>query len=231
MAEYESKYIPLYYSYLEQLGLLTEEQIGRLVMALLLYGRDGVQPDFPRDSSLYMAFSFIADNSRRADLRGMELTEKRREAGRKGGQASAAKAQRNEKGKFSVGCDPSKSPSKPEQIQAPEQTQAYNNKNNNKDNNKDNNNLHPRTRGTDDDCMLMGAESSVAVSYYLDMVGQPTQEEAEELMEYERELGSEAMADVITIAYEYGARGMSYIRRVVETKRQHPEHRPRLGDG
>lgn len=230
MPECESKYIPLYYSYIEQLGLLTEEQVGRLVMALLIYGRDGTPPDFPRDSNLYMAFSFIADNSRRAELRGMELAEKRREAGRKGGQASAAKAQRNEKGEFSTGGDPSKTPSKSKQTQAPEQTQAYNNNINNNDNNKNNNNLPSRVRARDEDCMLKGVENSVAVSCYINMVGELTQAEADELMGYEQELGSEAMADVITIAYEYGARGMLYIRRVVETKRMHPEHKPKLGD-
>lgn len=225
MAECESKYVPLYYSYIEQLGLLTEEQVGRLVMALLHYGRDGTLPDFPRDSNLYMAFSFIADNSKRA-------ADRLHQNKVRGGQARAATAQKDEKGRF-LSSDPGKSPAETQQNPAQPSTSSrpsYNN-NKDKDKNKNNNNLHPRRRGTEDDCMLRGVENSVAVSYYLDMVGQPTQEEAEELMEYERELGSEAMADVITIAYEYGARGMAYIRRVVETKKQHPEHRPRLGEG
>lgn len=45
----KSKYIPMFYSYIEQLGLLSLEQVGALVMALLVYGRDGTQPDFPKD--------------------------------------------------------------------------------------------------------------------------------------------------------------------------------------
>lgn len=74
----KSKYIPMYYSYIEQLGLLSLEQVGALVMALLVYGRDGTQPDFPKDGNVYMAFSFIADNSMRAEIRRQEIVEKRR---------------------------------------------------------------------------------------------------------------------------------------------------------
>ena len=110
------KYIPMYYSYLEQLGLLTLEQIGALMLALLRYGQNGTEPDFPRDSNLYMAFSFIADNSRRAELRGLEILEKRRAAGRKGGQATASKAERNEKGEF---ISSKQNPSKPKQTHLP----------------------------------------------------------------------------------------------------------------
>lgn len=48
----KSKYIPMFYSYIEQLGLLSLEQVGALVMALLVYGRDGTQPDFPKDGNV-----------------------------------------------------------------------------------------------------------------------------------------------------------------------------------
>lgn len=92
----KSKYIPMYYSYIEQLGLLSLEQVGALVMALLVYGRDGTQPDFPKDGNVYMAFSFIADNSMRAEIRRQEIVEKRREAGR----IRAASAEKDESGRF-----------------------------------------------------------------------------------------------------------------------------------
>ena len=87
----KSKYIPMYYSYIEQLGLLSLEQVGALVMALLVYGRDGTQPDFPKDGNVYMAFSFIADNSMRAEIRRQEIVEKRREAGRMKADALSSK--------------------------------------------------------------------------------------------------------------------------------------------
>ena len=92
----KSKYIPMFYSYIEQLGLLSLEQVGALVMALLVYGRDGTQPDFPKDGNVYMAFSFIADNSMRAEIRRQEIVEKRREAGR----IRAASAEKDENGRF-----------------------------------------------------------------------------------------------------------------------------------
>lgn len=224
MPECESKYIPLYYSYIEQLGLLTEEQVGRLVMALLIYGRDGTPPDFPRNSSLYMAFSFIADNSKRA-------ADRIHDGKVRGGQARAATAQKDGKGRF-LPSSSSGSPAETQQNPAQSSTSSRTsyNKDNNKNKDNNNNNLPSRVRARDEDCVLKGVENSVAVSCYLNMVGELTQAEADELMGYEQELGSEAMADVITIAYEYGARGMSYIRRVVETKRMHPEHRPKLGD-
>lgn len=228
MPECESKYIPLYYSYIEQLGLLTEEQVGRLIMALLIYGRDGTPPDFPRGSNLYMAFSFIADNSRRA-------ADRIHDNKVRGGQARASGAQKDEKGRF-LPSGSSRSPAEIQHNPAEPSTSSRPSYNNNKDNNKDNNNnnlpsrMRARVRARDEDCMLKGVENSVAVSYYLNMVGKLTQAEADELMGYEQELGSEAMADVITIAYEYGARGMSYIRRVVKTKRMHPDHKPKLGD-
>ena len=224
MPECESKYIPLYYSYIEQLGLLTEEQVGRLVMALLIYGRDGTPPDFPRDSNLYMAFSFIADNSKRA-------ADRIHEGKVRGGQARASTAQKDGKGRF-LPSSSSGSPAETQQNPAQSSTSSRTsyNKDNNKNKDNNNNNLPSRVRARDEDCVLKGVENSVAVSYYLNMVDKLTQAEADELMGYERELGSEAMADVITIAYEYGARGMSYIRRVVETKRMHPEHKPKLGD-
>lgn len=224
MPECESKYIPLYYSYIEQLGLLTEEQVGRLVMALLIYGRDGTPPDFPRDSSLYMAFSFIADNSKRA-------ADRIHDGKVRGGQARAATAQKDGKGRF-LPSSSSGSPAETQQNPAQSSTSSRTsyNKDNNKNKDNNNNNLPSRVCARDEDCVLKGVENSVAVSCYINMVGELTQAEADELMGYEQELGSEAMADVITIAYEYGARGMSYIRRVVETKRMHPEHRPKLGD-
>ena len=117
------KYIPMYYSYIEQLGLLTLEQIGALMLALLRYGQNGTEPDFPRDSNLYMAFSFISDNSRRAELRGLEILEKRRSAGR----ARAASAQKDEKGRFL----PSTASTIPAQSSKTSKS-SYNNDNDNK---------------------------------------------------------------------------------------------------
>ena len=50
VCETPSKYLPLYFNYLNQFALLTDEQVGRLIRALLLHGRDGADPDFDKNS-------------------------------------------------------------------------------------------------------------------------------------------------------------------------------------
>lgn len=52
-------YIQLYYSYTEQLQLLSPEQCGKLTIALLKYAQTGEIPDFPADSAVLMLFSSI----------------------------------------------------------------------------------------------------------------------------------------------------------------------------
>lgn len=143
----KSKYIPMFYSYIEQLGLLSLEQVGALVMALLVYGRDGTQPDFPKDGNVYMAFSFIADNSMRAEIRRQEIVEKRREAGR----IRAASAEKDENGRF-VQQKTSKKPALSSKSSTDQQVQLYKYKYNNKDNNNNNRRIraHAHAYANDD---------------------------------------------------------------------------------
>lgn len=47
----------VYYQYAEHFELLTDEELGRLIRAMLLYDRDGTLPQF--EGILKMAFSFI----------------------------------------------------------------------------------------------------------------------------------------------------------------------------
>ena len=53
----------MYMDYQEHLELLTEEEIGKLVLALFRYTKDGSLPDWPKEdrsfAALFMAFSFI----------------------------------------------------------------------------------------------------------------------------------------------------------------------------
>lgn len=93
VCETPSKYLPLYFNYLNQFALLTDEQVGRLIRALLLHGRDGADPDFDKNSSIYMAYSFILDNSERA-------AERLRESKVRAGRIRAAAAEKDEKGRF-----------------------------------------------------------------------------------------------------------------------------------
>lgn len=219
----KSKYLPLYYSYIEQLRLLTPEQVGWLIMALLEHGRDGAEPDFPRNSNLYMAFSFIADNARRAENRGLELLEKRRAAGRKGGITTVQNAQRNERGEF-VSSDPSKIQAKPKQTQAPKQVQAYNNNHNDNDNSNHNRRLpHAREDGGRDD----DEERDKILRICEAAVGGLDAAEREMILTACAGMGADAVEKAVQIARRYGARSAAYLAKSIRTQREKPEREVR----
>ena len=211
------KYIPMYYSYIEQLGLLSLEQVGALMMALLRYGQDGIEPDFPRDGNLYMAFSFIADNSRRAELRGMELLEKRRAAGRKGGQTTVSKAERNEKGEFVS----KQNPSKPKQTQA---AQAYNDNNNdNNDNNDNDNRRYTRACARDDD---VDDSQREILSYCREVVGSMSKSQEKKILDAAEGMAFDDVINAISVAWDYDAKTPEFIANTIRTQKEKPERCP-----
>lgn len=212
------KYIPMYYSYIEQLGLLSLEQVGALMMALLKYGQDGIEPDFPRDGNLYMAFSFIADNSRRAELRGMELLEKRRAAGRKGGQTTVSKAERNEKGEF---ISSKQNPSKPKQTQA---AQAYNDNNNdNNDNNDNDNRRYTRACARDDD---VDDSQREILSYCREVVGSMSKSQEKKILDAAEGMAFDDVINAISVAWDYDAKTPEFIADTIRTQKEKPERCP-----
>ena len=213
------KYIPMYYSYIEQLGLLSLEQVGALMMALLRYGQDGIEPDFPRDGNLYMAFSFIADNSRRAELRGMELLEKRRAAGRKGGQTTVSKAERNEKGEF---ISSKQNPSKPKQTQA---AQAYNDNNNdNNDNNDNDNRRYTRACARDDDDV--DDSQREILSYCREVVGSMSKSQEKKILDAAEGMAFDDVINAISVAWDYDAKTPEFIANTIRTQKEKPERCP-----
>lgn len=212
------KYIPMYYSYIEQLGLLSLEQVGALMMALLKYGQDGIEPDFPRDGNLYMAFSFIADNSRREELRGMELLEKRRAAGRKGGQTTVSKAERNEKGEF---ISSKQNPSKPKQTQA---AQAYNDNNNdNNDNNDNDNRRYTRACARDDD---VDDSQREILSYCREVVGSMSKSQEKKILDAAEGMAFDDVINAISVAWDYDAKTPEFIADTIRTQKEKPERCP-----
>lgn len=160
MAESDnSKYIPLYFTYLDQFQLLTDSQVGALTIALLNYGRSGKKPDFPQGSGVEMAFSFIAANTDRAIHRRQEIIEKRREAGQKGGQKTAETTAKDEKGRFvqanqaNFQTNPVNRPSVEKNVQA-NPSKSNPNKDKDKDKDKDKSSsidADGRIRADDDD--------------------------------------------------------------------------------
>lgn len=86
----EKKSFVLYHDIRTPLELLTDEQRGKLFIALLDYSEHGELPDF--DGALLMAFAFIRMSLDRDAEAWAEKRAKRAEAGRSGGLAKVANA-------------------------------------------------------------------------------------------------------------------------------------------
>lgn len=90
MAQNAKKGFVLYYDYREHLTLLSDEERGKLLMALLNYGESHEEPNL--DGAALMAFSFIRSQMDRDAEKYAKTCEKRKEAGKQGGRPSKAKA-------------------------------------------------------------------------------------------------------------------------------------------
>lgn len=77
----------LYSEYKEQFSLLSNEEAGKLIMAIFEYTESGNVPDL--DGMALMAFSFIKKQLDRDSEKYEKTVEKRREAGRSGGRPKA----------------------------------------------------------------------------------------------------------------------------------------------
>lgn len=234
VCETPSKYLPLYFNYLNQFALLTDEQVGRLIRALLLHGRDGADPDFDKNSSIYMAYSFILDNSERA-------AERLRESKVRAGRIRAAAAEKDEKGRFL----PSKSSTSPAETQHnPAQSSTssktsynkYKDKDKNKDKNKDKENIiynHRRRTVVDgytahDDCDDLSEREKEILDYCRDVVGAMTKSQKQDILSAANGMQVDSVLDAITIAYEEGARTPDYIIKTINSQRENPHRRPRF---
>lgn len=233
VCETPSKYLPLYFNYLNQFALLTDEQVGRLIRALLLHGRDGADPDFDKNSSIYMAYSFILDNSERA-------AERLRESKVRAGRIRAAAAEKDEKGRFL----PSKSSTSPAETQHnPAQSSTSSktsyNKYKDKNKNKDKENIiytHRRlivddgytAHARDDDCDDLSEREKEILDYCRDVVGAMTKSQKQDILSAANGMQVDSVLDAITIAYEEGARTPDYIIKTINSQRENPHRRPRF---
>lgn len=72
----------IYLDYEEQFNLLTDEQLGQLMRAIISYEKTGIEPNI--DGIIKMAFSFIKAQLDRDRDKWNEEKQKRSEAGKKG---------------------------------------------------------------------------------------------------------------------------------------------------
>lgn len=236
VCETPSKYLPLYFNYLNQFALLTDEQVGRLIRALLLHGRDGADPDFDKNSSIYMAYSFILDNSERA-------AERLRESKVRAGRIRAAAAEKDEKGRFL----PSKSSTSPAETQHnPAQSSTsskpsynkYKDKNKNKDKNKDKENIiytHRRpvvddgytAHARDDDCDDLSEREKEILRHCQSVIGSGmTVNQQQAILQATKGMKLETVMDAISIAEENNARTPDYLLKTILTQKENPQRRP-----
>ena len=232
VCETPSKYLPLYFNYLNQFALLTDEQVGRLIRALLLHGRDGADPDFDKNSSIYMAYSFILDNSERA-------AERLRESKVRAGRIRAAAAEKDEKGRFlpsKSSTSPAETQHNPAQSSTSSKTSYNKYKDKNKDKNKDKENIiynHRRRIVVDgytahDDCDDLSEREKEILDYCRDVVGAMTKSQKQDILSAANGMQVDSVLDAITIAYEEGARTPNYIIKTINSQRENPHRRPRF---
>ena len=71
------KYITVFIDLIEELEMITEEQTGRLLMAMLHYARDGETPDLSSDVTLKVMFNGLKKQIDRDFAKYEELCERR----------------------------------------------------------------------------------------------------------------------------------------------------------
>ena len=87
----EPKYIKLFNDYADEFGMLSDEQVGRLLKGMLNYADRGEKPDFTDDITLRVLFSILRKQIDREYEKYDELCRARSAAGRK---AAAARYSR-----------------------------------------------------------------------------------------------------------------------------------------
>ena len=88
MDKSRSKSFVLYTDYAKHIARLTNEEAGKLFLAIFEYAESGKVPEF--SGALMMCFSFIADQIARDKEKYQDVCKKRAEAGRKGGKQKQA---------------------------------------------------------------------------------------------------------------------------------------------
>ncbi len=84
----------MYTEYIDQIGMLTDEEAGQLLKAVLEYARDGVMPEI-ENRMVSLTFSFIMAQMDRDNEKYEATVERRKEAGRQGGLAKSSKAKQS----------------------------------------------------------------------------------------------------------------------------------------
>lgn len=80
MKRKEKPGVMLYFDVMDGLRMLSDEQAGRMLFAIMAYGKDGTEPDFRDDPYLALVWSFIQPKVDRDDEAYREKREQNRRA-------------------------------------------------------------------------------------------------------------------------------------------------------
>ena len=97
--EEKNKAFLMYYEYKEYISLLPDDEKGKLLMALIAYAEDGIEPSFT--DGLLMCFHFIKTRIDRDNMRYLKQCETNKTNGKKGGRPSKKQTVSTETERFS----------------------------------------------------------------------------------------------------------------------------------
>ena len=97
--EEKNKAFLMYYEYKEYISLLPDDEKGKLLMALIAYAEDGIEPSFT--DGLLMCFHFIKTRIDRDNMRYLKQCEANKTNGKKGGRPSKKQTVSTETERFS----------------------------------------------------------------------------------------------------------------------------------
>ena len=183
-------YVQMYFSYLEPLADLTDEQVGRVVRAILRYGIDGTVQDLPPAEKI--AFAFIKSNFDRESAAYNIRAEQNQENGKKGGapigNQNARKQNNRKQPKTTKTTETSQEEEKEDEEEKEEEESSLYKKG-----------------GCFDQTMTTVLET------YQEYFQQLTPVIQRRLVQYGSDLGAELVCRVIEQCAECGANGWSYV--------------------
>lgn len=180
-------YVQMYFSYLEPLADLTDEEVGRVVRAILKYGADRTIPDL--SPSEKMAFSFMKANFDRDAAAYDAKVEKKRENGKKGGAP--------------VGNQNARKQKQPKQPKEEEKEEEETNK-------------KEESSSSKEEGVVLTTTMTTLIESYEGAYGTATPVIRRSLGSYVESLGPELVGKVIEVTAQAGGRTWPYLAKSLE---------------
>lgn len=183
-------YVQMYFSYLEPLADLTDEEVGRVVRAILKYGADKTIPDL--SPSERMAFTFMKTNFDREAAAYDAKVEKKRENGKKGGAPVGNQNARKQK-----------QPKQPKEEEKEEEEEEETNK-------------KEESSSSKEEGVVLTTTMTTLIESYEGAYGTATPVIRRSLGSYAESLGPELVSKVIEVTAQAGGQKWPYLAKSLE---------------